>query len=210
MHPNARRRSGFTLIEVAVASVIIAMMAAVTAPSLVAFLDKQHAEATADRLAALAAGIAAFGDAVKSTGGGNGNDSGAGGTYPGLISELTNPIAANSQVIHNSCGSLATGTFSTTAVSTWTSNAPFVNFYVPQGGLNTPLGIVADSMVRTPTGGSPGTLGLRIVGVDTAAANLLDLIVDGGDGGGRGTLRVTNVNGGQAEIIYLVPVGARC
>jgi prepilin-type N-terminal cleavage/methylation domain-containing protein len=199
-----RRRDGFTLIEVAVAAAIVAMLAAVTAPYMVSFLDKQRAQATADKLAALGMGIAAFGSAV------NTNGAQTGTTYPGLISELTSQIPFNNTAGHNSCGSAGLGTFNATATAAWSNNGPFVNFYVPQGGLRTPLGLVADSLVRTPGSPVAGTLGIRMVGLDTADATTLDLIIDGGDGGAVGTLRIGNVRGGHADVVYLVPVGPRC
>ena len=49
-----RSNPGFTLAEVAVAAALVAMLAAVTSPYLVSFLDRQRAQATADKLAAIA------------------------------------------------------------------------------------------------------------------------------------------------------------
>lgn len=196
-----RRRSGFTLAEVAVSAAIIALMAAVTMPSLSTFLDRQRVQTTADRLEALGQGVAAFAGAVKS---------GAPSTstvYPGLISELSNEISLNNPASHNSCGS--TGTFNATATANWASNGPFVNFYVPAGGLQTPIGIVSDSMVRSPATATAGTLSLRILAADTADANMLDLTVDGGDGPTAGTVRYS-VSAARADISYLLPIGAKC
>lgn len=197
----SRRRSGFTLAEVAVSAAIIALLAAVTMPSLSTFLDRQRAQATADRLEALGVGVAAFAAAVKSS------PAPTSTVYPGLISELSNQIALNSAASHNSCGTA--GTFNATAAANWASNGPFVSFYVPAGGLKTPLGIVSDSMVRNPTTATAGTLSLRILSVDTAEANLLDLVVDGGDGPTAGTLRYSTTSA-RADVSYLLPIGAKC
>ena len=88
MPDRLRHRKGFTLAEVAIAAVIIAIIAAVTAPSLVNFIDKQRAQTTANTLSAIATGIAAFETAVT-TGGGATN------TYPERISYLTNGLVRN-------------------------------------------------------------------------------------------------------------------
>jgi prepilin-type N-terminal cleavage/methylation domain-containing protein len=202
-----RRRSGFTLAEVAVSAAILAMLAAVSVPYMSSFLDKQRVQTTADKLAALADGIAGFASSVKTIA-----TVSTSTAYPGMISQLANQIVANNAAAsHNSCGS-ATGAFNVTAVTTgWTSNGPFVNFYIPPGGLKTPLGMVSDSMVRTPVTAIPGTLAIRMLAVDTADASLLDLVVDGAVDGTAGTLRFT-INGVThlADISYLVPIGGKC
>jgi prepilin-type N-terminal cleavage/methylation domain-containing protein len=202
-----RRRSGFTLAEVAVSAAILAMLAAVSVPYMSSFLDKQRVQTTADKLAALSDGIAAFAGSVKSSALATST------VYPGMISQLANQILVNnSSASHNSCGNIAAGTFNATAVTTgWTSNGPFVNFYIPPGGLKTPLGMVSDSMVRTPSTAIPGTLAIRMLAVDTADASLLDLVVDGAVDGAHGTLLFT-INGVThlADISYLVPIGGKC
>lgn len=185
---------------------ILAMLAAVSLPYLSTFLDKQRVQTTADRLAALSDGIAAFSGAVRT------GVAATNSAYPGLISELANQIVLNSTASHNSCGSGGTGTFNATAVTTgWGSNGPFVNFYIPAGGLRTPLGMISDSMVRSPATALVGTLAIRMLAVDTADANMLDLIIDGVVDGTTGTLRFT-VNGTthRADLQYLVPIAAKC
>jgi len=198
---SSRRRSGFTLAEVAVSAAIIALLAAVTMPSLSTFLDHQRVQATADKLEALGVGVAAFAGAVRSSAATTST------VYPGLISELSNQITLNSSASHNSCGT--TGTFNATATANWSSNGPFVSFYVPAGGLKTPMGMVSDSMVRNPTTATAGTLSLRILSADTADANMLDLAVDGGDGPSAGTVRYT-ISAARADVSYLLPIGAKC
>jgi len=192
-------RTGFTLMEVAVAAVLVAVLAAATIPALSEFMRGRDAIATASTLSQIAAGIAQFKAAV--TTGGSGSN-----TYPGFVSELTHPISTSQR---NSCY----GTFNATAVNRWLSNGPFVTFYIPPGGLNTPLGVIQDSMVRAPNSATPGTLAIRML-VDSADALRLDQVVDGGDGPIAGTLRATFFGSGGsprgAELQYLVPVAAKC
>jgi prepilin-type N-terminal cleavage/methylation domain-containing protein len=199
-----RNRFGFTLIEIAVAAAIMAMLAMVTAPYFVGYLDKQRAQTTADQLEAIATGISAFASAVRTAAAATST------TYPGFISELTSQIPAGSATWHNSCTAAATGQFNATATANWSNNGPFVNFLIPQGGLQTPLGLIADSMERGNTTPVATTLSIRMPAIDTAAANLLDLIIDGGDGATSGTLRMANFSSGLVDVSYLVPVGAHC
>ena len=145
------RRSGFTLIEVAVAAGLMAILAAATTPSFVEFLASHDAQATAKTLSAVASGVVAYEASAKTNGG-------ATNIYPQLISSLTNPITLASK---NSCAaSYATGA-NATLLSTYNAAFPFVMFLIPVGGLSTPLGMIQDQMVRTPANGGVGTLAIR-------------------------------------------------
>jgi prepilin-type N-terminal cleavage/methylation domain-containing protein len=194
-------RRGFTLVEVVVAAVIIAMLAAVTTPSLLGFLDRERAQTTADKLAALGAGIAAFEAVVKTSASATSN------SYPGALSELTNQITTVVATDKNSCG----GAFTTTATNNWAAAGPFVTFYVPTTGYVTPIGTVSDALVRTPAAGGVGTLKLQLATVEDDAKNL-DLIVDGGDGLAAGTVQwgAPGTAGGAVTVTYQVPVANKC
>jgi prepilin-type N-terminal cleavage/methylation domain-containing protein len=196
-----RTRAGFTLIEVAVAAVLIAVLAAATIPTLSEFTSNRDAASTANTLSQIGMGIAAFKTGVLTTGSGTSN------TYPRFISQLTAPITNANR---NSCYN----THTNTAVNNWAATGPFVTFNIPPGGLFTPLGVVQDSMVRTPNSANPGTLAIRMT-VDSIDAIRLDRVVDGGDGGAAGTLRFTFSvlalpAARTADVQYLVPVAAKC
>lgn len=201
---RSTNRRGFTLIEVAVSAVLVAMLAAVTAPYLIHYIDRQRAQTAADKFSAVATGIAAFASAIHTANGATNT------AYPGKLSELVTPIVSNSTVIHNSCGSTGTTvTFNTIATASWNTSGPFVTFMISTTGLVTPIGTISDSMARSPLAASPGTLSLLMPSVETTDATNLDQIVDGGDGGGAGTVRWAT-NGNLVDVSYLVPVGARC
>jgi len=85
-----------------------------------------------------------------------------------------------------------------------------VSFLIPQGGFQTPLGVIADSLYRADPTAHATTLSIQMPAIDTAGANLLDLIIDGGDGASSGTLRMGNYTNGLVDLSYLVPVGAHC
>jgi type II secretory pathway pseudopilin PulG len=187
--------------EVAVAAVLIAVLAAATIPSLSEFLSGRDAAATAEKLSQISNGITGFRLGVYTSGGVSNY------TYPRFISQLSVPITTANR---NSCW---TPTHNNTAVTNWATNGPFVSFYIPVGGLNTPLGVIQDSMMRYPNSATAGTLAIRMA-VDSMDGVRLDRIVDGGDGGGAGVLRYTLSGAGTAtriaNIEYLVPVGPRC
>lgn len=198
-----RRRDGFTLAEVAVSAALIAILAAATVPSFSEYLDMRDAVTTANTLSQLAAGVTSFGSSVRSAG--------TTGTYPNKISSLTNQIVQASTL--NSCK--ATTTMTANAVTTYNASAPFVDFYVPVGGLKTPFGIVLDTMTRNPTTALVGTLAIDMQ-IDTIDALRLERVVDGDDGTvaanrTAGTLRITTSGTARINNVqYLVPVGARC
>ena len=146
MNHRYRDRKGFTLMEVAVAAVLIAVLAAATIPTLSEFMSGREANAVANQLSQIGAGIAAFESSVLSTGSSSSN------TYPRFISQLTNPITSGNR---NSCY----GTYSNAAVTNWAATGPFVTFNIPVGGLFTPLGVIQDSMFRNPNSATAGTLG---------------------------------------------------
>ena len=198
--------AGFTLVEVAVAAALIALLAAVTSPYLVEFMDTQRAQTTADQLSSLTAGIAAFNAVVK-----EGAATTTLNTYPGYLWQLDSIITAAAVTSHNSCGSTnnATFQFNATAVTAWSNNGPFVSFYVPRSGFVTPMGVVEDSLVRSNHAAAVGTLALQMNSVDTSDARRLDEVIDGADGGTSGTLRYTKV-GASATVSYIIPVGAKC
>jgi prepilin-type N-terminal cleavage/methylation domain-containing protein len=201
MHRKRGARNGFTLMEVAVAAVLIAVLAAATIPTLSEFMSGRDASTVASQLSQIAAGIATFKSSVLTTASSTSN------TYPQFISQLTNPITTSNR---NSCY----GTHTVTAVSSWAATGPFVSFNIPVGGLYTPLGVIQDSMFRSPSSATAGTLAIRM-SVDSMDAIRLDRVIDGGDGAAAGTLRITAFRGTgnqtrTADLQYLVPVAAKC
>jgi prepilin-type N-terminal cleavage/methylation domain-containing protein len=206
MNLKRRARKGFTLMEVAVAAVLIAVLAAATIPTLSEFMSGREATTVATQLSQIAAGVATFKTSVLTTG------NSASNTYPRFISQLTNVITSSGAAAssRNSCYNQHTNT----AVTNWAATGPFVTFNIPVGGLHTPLGVIQDSMFRSPNSANVGTLAIRMT-VDSVDAIRLDRIIDGGDGAGAGTLRITAFNGTgsqtrTADLQYLVPVAAKC
>ena len=205
-----RRRAGFTLMEVAVAAGLMAILAAATTPSFVEFLSARDAEATARTLGAVASGVIAYESAVKTNGGET-------NTYPLLISSLTNPISLTSR---NSCSTSYRFVPHRTLLASYNASFPYVTFLIPPGGLSTPLGTIQDQMVRTPATSAVGTLAIVMPSIDSTDAIRLERAIDGDDGTiaanrAGGTLRITGFAGTgsarrTASVAYVIPVAAKC
>ena len=188
----------------------MAILAAATTPSFIEFLAARNAESTARTLSAVAQGVVAYESSVRTNGG-------ATNTYPQLISSLTNPITLASR---NSCSGAYGAAPNTTLLATYNAAFPFVSFLIPSGGLSTPLGMIQDQMVRTPSNGAIGTLAIVMPVVDSTDAIRLERAIDGDDGTiasnrSGGTLRITSFSGTgsarrTASVAYIIPVAAKC
>jgi prepilin-type N-terminal cleavage/methylation domain-containing protein len=201
-----RASRGFTLAEVAIAAALMAILAAATVPSFVEYLAQRDVESTAKTLASIASGIVSYETTVKMNGGTT-------NTYPRKISYLTNQIATTDT---NSCGvrySVAGTT--TTLLSTYSAAAPFVSFYIPPGGLNTPVGTISDNVVRNPNSATVGTISIVMSSIDSADAVRLERYIDGTDGNiaanrTSGIFRITATAFPKMDVSYIVPAAAKC
>jgi hypothetical protein len=166
---------GFALLWVIVIVAILAAIAGTAAPYLQEINDMERAATTMVTLRQVGTGIVAFGGVIRrvSTGGGP-------LTFPGKISYLTAAPTPAVTADHNTCGSAGTGNqYSTTSVSDWGLNGPFVTFQIPPGGRWTPIGRIRDSInVRTAT----GAMFMEIPGVEMLDATNFDSFVDNGTG----------------------------
>ncbi len=215
---NQRRlQSGFTLVEVVVSAAIVVMLAAATAPSLMGFMDRQKAQTTANILTQLQQGI------VNGTNQGFFNlvDSAAAvHNYPGSLHDLANPLVAAVATDHNSCGSIAARRYTTTDVTDWNNNGPFVTFPIAivTGGANavsTPLGFILDSIARDSVPATAtGTkfLALRFVKMRRDDALSVDEIMDGVADSANGSIRwTTDATAGFVDLLFLIPINpTRC
>jgi prepilin-type N-terminal cleavage/methylation domain-containing protein len=231
MHRIAR--NGFTLVEVVVAAVILAILAAVTVPQIIDAVDKKRVQDSYDILAELQNAITntrntGFIDVVR-TGASATNTS----MMPGRVSQLVYPILSNQLATYpNSCGANHTqvnatfGAFSganaasgTSAQTTWTLGGPFFRRAVSTtDGLALPIGQLQNTILRTITSSVAPPLGaagattpqyirLRINNVDSEDAEALDLLVDGVAGTNVGRVWYTV---GGSTVDFAIPVPNRC
>jgi prepilin-type N-terminal cleavage/methylation domain-containing protein len=199
-----RLRRGFTLLEITVAAVIVAVLAAVTVPSMISYLEFQDIKTTRDMLFTLR-------DAITNPAtGANAFYQKVGTVYPGRLAELSAPITTVAASNPNSCGNV----FTAAQVTAWNTNGPFVNMVIPTTGLPTPIGLIENVMVRTPNSATAGTLAIKMLAQPLANAQELDYLIDAnasgvGDGAAAGSLRWTGT-GPVVDISFMITVGARC
>jgi Tfp pilus assembly protein PilE len=168
MLTSSPRRTGFMLVWILMTVALLAILAAVVAPSVATMYDRKRAMDASATLHQITAGIVAFQDTVHS------GASSTTGNYPGEVSQLS--IAIRPTLDSNSCGFIMTTHDSTD----WIANGgPFVPMYIPVGGLWTPIGRILNDI---PPRASDQPLYIYIAGVDSTAAALLQQIVDHGSG----------------------------
>lgn len=185
------------MVEVLVALAIVLILAAVTVPSLVGYVDQMAVEATANQLALVRdalylKGASAFRQDV--------------GANAGRLSQLARQIFKNSPGFVNSCGNQ----FSAKEAGNW--RGPYVNFDIdPAAGMATPIGVASDALTRVPASGA-GSLRIDFNNnVQLSQAELLDQAVDGANGSSAGIVRwVLPASNGMVTLQYLVQIDNQC
>lgn len=185
------------MMEITIALAIVLILAAVSVPTLVGYLDQMSVEAAASQL-----GIVR--DALYQKGGGAfRQDVGA---NSGKLSQLARPITKGDPAFLDSCGD----EFSTKEANNW--DGPYVNFDIdPVAGMATPIGVASNALTRIPPTGAGS---LRIAfdnNVQVAQAELLDQLVDGGNGSLVGIVRwVLPATDGLVTLHYFVQIDNQC
>jgi prepilin-type N-terminal cleavage/methylation domain-containing protein len=195
-----RRIAAFSLLEVMVALAIVAVIAAVTMPTLKSAMDRALVAETAIRLQALRDGI--FNPAAT----GNAFFQQVGAT-PGRLHQLSQAIVSSDATSPNSCG----GTFSNGQVTKWKASGPFVKYAVEAGvGLGTPMGQIDDVLIREPPNAAAGVIKLTIAEAEIDLVERLDLELNSGDGIDAGSVQWTPTTSSVTTMSYIVPVGNKC
>jgi hypothetical protein len=171
---STHRRSGSALLWAILLIAIIATVSAVTAPALLYGNDRQRVMDTYEMLEQVDSGIIAFEVVVKT---------GAAGTtvvFPGYLHQLSTNVLVGEL---NSCGTGAT--MSNQARTVWSTRGPFITYYAPSSGLNTPMGVLNDRVEHASSGAA---MYIRIPAAEAALVTIMDQLVDGGDGGAAGKI----------------------
>ena len=171
---------GFTLIEIAVAVAVLAILSAIVLATVVVERGRSRVSESHETLSGLVKTLYAYDTALAF-----GDIPPTEGRFPFLLSHLTNEINITSsppcQLCQNSCGAQYTGK----NVDGWRRSGPFYTRDIPYAvGLRIPIGLVRDSLTRVPaTAGdvsrSFARLQIRIDGVALLDAQDLDERVDG-------------------------------
>lgn len=196
----SRSRCGVTSVEATVVVALVASLAALSVP-LAGYMDERKVDSTAMLLAELKDGLtspsAGFRKAV--------------GANAGQLSELTAQIwnggePGGEPYPVNSCGK----PFSKAQVNNWDDAGPYVGFFIPTTGLETPIGVVSDRLIRVAEKGDSATLRVVIDDVRLDHATLLDRKADGADGSDRGTIRWNAKKSNAVTLLYVIPVDGHC
>jgi prepilin-type N-terminal cleavage/methylation domain-containing protein len=182
-------RKGFTLVEMLVGLVIIAVLAAVLLPSLASRIRVSSSAVLANNLQAVNAGALSYRENV--------------GKYPHELLELTTkPTAGTSQ---DACG----GTLSTTSVALW--QGPYISQTVTSSGLQSGDGVIANTIARSPSNTSlstvmDGLLQLSVSEVTLKSANYVDSLFEAGTGLAAGSVQWTATTTSMGTLTYAIPI----
>ena len=174
MLDRAAARRAMTLMEILVALVILAVVAAVVYPTAAAQLRTGHATALANQLSNLRDAIGNYRQNV--------------GAYPRSLTVLTTaPTVADI----DACGTA----LSAAEVAAW--RGPYINQNIV-GAMPVANASVQTAMIRTPGTGvnQPGVLTITTTGVDSDIANELEARYDGNGNLATGTVTWTAASGG--------------
>jgi type II secretory pathway pseudopilin PulG len=166
--------------EIMVAVVIIALMAAVIAPNVIGALDRARISAANKTLQGLAQGIREFHADV--------------GEYPGELTQLSAPITTG---LDNSCGA----NYNAGEVNLW--RGPYVDRTLSATGVPLGIGTASNALFRV----SADVLALPGINVHVDDILALDALADGGDGAAAGS--IAWIASGVPNIVimgYLVPI----
>jgi general secretion pathway protein G len=180
-----RCRAGFTLLEVTVMMVLVAILAGVVYTQVVGRVESGESAALAQNLKGISTAALAYRADV--------------GRYPSSLSQLTAPIPAGAL---DSCG------LPVPAAQGW--NGPYLDRVVSGSGIASGTATIRSALVRSPgsAGGSGfGTLFIEADGVDRAVARELDQAFDNGVDFATGTIRWTPTESSdRGRLSYAIPV----
>lgn len=191
-------RPGFTLAEVVVATIIMAVIAAVAVTSLAGYYNQKRVAETAVILASLGTSL----NNNNTAGGGMGFLQIVARKYPRQLNHLTRQILTTDL----SCiGAVYTAANATA----WATAAPYSGLNIIQGqGVATPLGWVHDSVVKGTAGaGTAGWVELHIDSLSPDDAQALDILIDNTSNAATGLVRYVATTGVPSLrlIRYLLP-----
>jgi type II secretory pathway pseudopilin PulG len=182
-------RPGLSLVEIAVAVVVVLLLAGAALPGLVAPRDRARVDRAVLELYRIT-------DAMSTMRGDNQD-------WPGRVSHLARPIVVGER---NVCGDWSNqGTYGPGKVNNWAG--PYIDRMVPAAGLDIGIGVVQDSVVREPLQGNNAYLVLEIHRVSEEDAIELSRRVDGNVSATEGTVQWSPADAaGLVRVEYRRPI----
>lgn len=179
-----RRRgaAGFTLIEIMISLVIVALVAGVVSMAAVNRLSVGESAVLAQNLTNLAQGIHSFRSDV--------------GRYPSRVQDLATPIAAGSR---DPCGR-------TLDTAAW--RGPYLDREVLASGLVSGATTLSDAITRVPVSTTGfGHLRITAQDVDLAVAEGVEKVFDGNGDFSAGNITWSEAGGaGRGSLVFTMPV----
>lgn len=163
---NSLRRPGFTLVEIVVAVAIMALLTAVTLPTVAQYLSDQKIATTASTLTALKNGIATFRANVV--------------VSPSRLTHLTRAITSTDTTSCTGRGiALPFAPYGSVAALRWSIAGPYYPKALSTYGLQVPIGTISDTLSRTAAAGTASYLNITIRNVRFQDAVKLNDLMDG-------------------------------
>lgn len=203
--PNFTVRRGFTVMEIVVAVALMAILTAITFPTISKYLSDQEIDTTASTLTDLKNAIASFRATV--------------GNSPSRLTHLTKAIASTDST---SCTGRAPATpltlYGATNAPKWLTTGPFYPKPLSVYGTVLPIGTASDTLFRTAASLTASFLNITIHFVRFQDADALNDLMDGpGDGNNAdrsnstGVIRWTAPNATErVDLTYSVSIGRVC
>lgn len=206
--PIVPRRAAFTVVEVVIAVAMIAILAALTLPTVAEYQSNKKIEETADILTDLKNSIQNFRYYV--------------GNSPGRLTHLTRQITSGVGGDLTSCTGIGNAipatTYTTTNTGKWPQGAPYYPKQLSANGLPVPIGIISDTLFRNAIAGNTSFLSITIRNARYQDARGLNDLMDGPkdtDQSNRsnttGVLQWGVPNSAErVDISYRVSIGSAC
>jgi prepilin-type N-terminal cleavage/methylation domain-containing protein len=178
------RGAGFTLVEVIVALVVVALLAGVVMTQVVGRLTGGETAALSQDLRGLSDAIVSFRGDVR--------------RFPSQLGHLVSTPASGAT---DTCGRLIPDDF----LEEW--RGPYLDRGIPSTGLVSGTSVIRNDLRRDPsTYSSFGILYLDVEGVDQEVAERIEAAFDGNADFGGGSVRWTDSGGGRGTLSYGIPI----
>ena len=184
LEPRGRSRHGFTLLEIVIVLVVLALLAGALVPAILGRLSQGQAGSLATTLDALREGVLEYRADVR--------------RFPTHLRYLSSPPGTAVDI----CDRTVPPSF----LAEW--KGPYLNRSIGSSGLQVGTATVLDSIVRSPatfTASTVGELIIQVADVDSSVARSVEREQDVTPDFAAGTIRWTHVLAGRGTLQLVIP-----